>query len=82
MLDDYQDRYMDFYEAFSPIFVVIILFIVKIIMVKSDQQVTKSVLAMFCVLLATSAETYFDSDLDNNVSLTTLALPISGILFC
>ena len=73
---------MDFYEAFTPIFVCIGLFICKIVMMRSEFQVTKCILAMFLLLLASATETYFDNDLQNNVSLCILAVPISGILFC
>ena len=82
MLDDEEDRFMDFYEAFSPIFVLIGLFVTKVAMIKEDFQATKCVLAGFLILLASTAETYFDKDLENNVSPCILALPISGILVC
>ena len=81
-LDDENDRVMDFYEAFTPIFICIGLFICKIVMMRSEFQIAKCILAMFLILLALAAETYFDNDLQNNVSLCILAVPISGILFC
>ena len=81
-LDDDNDRIMDFYQAFTPMFVCIALFLFKTLMMKSEFQVTKCILAFFLVLLASATETYFDNDLKNNVSLCILVIPISGILIC
>jgi hypothetical protein len=73
---------MDFFDAFSPIFVCIALFGIKLVMCSFDYALIKTMMALFCILLAAFAETHFDKQLTNNVSLRMLAIPISGILVC
>lgn len=71
---------MDFYLAFRPIFILLILFVAKISCFRTEYLAIKLCIAVSALSIAVISETYFDNDFQNDSSLCILALPISIIL--
>lgn len=71
---------MDFFSAFTPMYIFIGLYLLKAFFLKGSNDGVKCLLAFSGLFLSLVVETLFDWENDNNSSLCMLAIPISLIL--
>ena len=71
---------MDFYEAFSPIFVFLVMYIIKQICFRVDYCMIKFVMCLSVIVLTIIGESHFDVSQNNDAPIWLMAIPISAFL--
>ena len=73
---------MDFYQAFQPIYILISLSFVKLLLFRGQFDLYIGIASFSGLIFARFANSYFDRDDKNDVSLWLVAIPLTTIFMC
>lgn len=80
--DFVDDEFLDFFDAFTPMFYFVSLYIIKLSCLKTEYVLIKTVASLALIAFIIMGETLFDRSDNNDTPIWLLAIPITILLTC